>query len=532
MHYAIIQIIGGYVEMKQKILSALLVATMSTTLLLSGCGSNESKTAESEESTAKSELVIPVATDISSFYTVGLDDTSNEIISPAFDNLFTVVDGETIDYKLAESCELSEDGKTYTVKLHEGVTWSDGEALDADDIVFSMVTADQYGYYPYFAATEITVEKVDDYTVTITLAEPNNSFMQRIGTCKPMPSHLYEGVEGDEIFSCEGAMSGVGSGPYKLVEWNQGESIIYEARDDYYGEEPSIKRVVFKVMPDASAQELAFKNGEVNMIRVSTKDQLETYKGDEDYTVFNIPENRVNMLVVNASSKKITSLEAKQAIFAAIDTQEICDQVYGSDELAKPAGGMYSEGTQYFDHTLSNYTYDLEEAKTLADKSGLTGETLTLMYFSDRENMENYAMVIQQQLKEIGIKVELVGTELNTGMTEFQMGTDKYDLVLNGWDGMQGSPGAQWAFYSTGSGEAFYGFSENSLKLLKQAMVASTDDEMTECYSEFQKSCMEDYWAYPLVETNYVMATQKGYKGLDTVPIVPVFADWTKLSIE
>lgn len=298
-------------------LSVICMLSMLAAMVLTGCSGQSSSQGDSTEADNEEEktMIIPVMGDISSFYSIGTDDMTGEMISPAFDNLFTVVDADTVNYHLAESCTVSDDGCVYTIKIREGATFSDGEPVTADDVVFSMSAdqADVYGYYTYFAGSALTVEKVDDYTVTLTIEKPNNSFFQRIGTCRVMPAHLYEGVSGEELMSCEGAMSGVGCGPYKMTEWKQGESITYEKRDDYYGDEPDIDKIVFKVMPDASAQELAFQNGEISMMRLTTKEQLEEYSADDAYTVFSMPEERVNFLTVNASWK-VTSQEAREAI--------------------------------------------------------------------------------------------------------------------------------------------------------------------------------------------------------------------------
>lgn len=526
-------------EMKKtkKWISVISVLSMLIMLLLTGCGgSNNDKSNKSNggkgNAAEEKTMVIPVMNDISSFYTVGTDDLSSQVISPGFDNLFTVAGNGEINYYLAESCTLSDDGCVYTVKLREDATFSDGEPVTADDLVFSMSSdqADFMQYYPYFACSGVTVKKIDDLTVSISIEKPNNGFIQRIGTCRVMPSHLYDGAAGEEVMACEGAMSGVGCGPYKMTEWKKGESITYEKRDNYYGNQPDIDKIVFKVMPDASAQELAFKNGEISMLRLSSKEQLEEYSADEAYTVFNFPEQRVNFLTVNASSKIITSAESRQAIIAGVNPQEIVDQVYGSDELAKVAGGMYVNATEYFDTSMENYTYDQELAKKLVKESGLDGQKLTLLYFTDRENMEKYAMVIQQQLKAIGVECEIVGEDIMSAGVKWQSGTDEYDLVLNGWDNMQGNPGFEWAYYSDGSADAFYCFSEDTLNAIKTAISATEDEQITEEWQKAQKSFYEDYWAYPLIETNYVLAAQKGFEGLDANEIVPVFDDWTAIT--
>lgn len=523
--------------MVRRKIAYLCVLTMTVLVLLAGCGNADNSEKDNSEGNRKESeektMIIPIMNDISGFYTVGLDDLTNQVISPAFDNLFTVAGNGEINYHLAESCTLSEDGCVYTIKLKEGASFSDGEAVTAEDVVFSMSTdkADFMNYYPYFACSSIIVEAVDDLTVTVTIEKPNNGFMQRIGTCRVMPSHLYEGVTGEEVVSCEGSMAGVGCGPYKMAEWKKGESITYEKRDDYYGNEPDIDKIVFKVMPDQSAQELAFKNGEINMLRLTTNEQFEEYSADDMYSVFNFPEQRVNFLTINASSKNITSLEARQAIISAVNPQEIVDQVYGSEELAKAAGGVYVDATEYFDTSMENYTYDLEKAKKLAESAGLADRKLTLLYFTDRENMENYAMVIQQQLKAIGIECELVGEDIMSAGVKWQTGTDEYDLVLNGWDNMQGNPGFEWAFYSDGSASAYYCFSEDTLNAVKTAVAATEADKIEQGWQKVQQSFYDDYWAYPLIETNYVLVTQKGFDGLDANAVVPVFDDWTAITL-
>ena len=146
--------------------------------------------------------------------------------------------------------------------------------------------------------------------------------------------------------------------------------------------------------------------------------------------------------------------------------------------------------------------------------------------------MKEYAMVIQEQLKNAGINCEIVGEEVNSGAVEWQTGTDKYDLVLNGWDNMQGNPGFEWAIYANGSAASYLDFSKSTLEKLTTAITATSKSDIEAGYQAFQKSAYDDYWAYPLVETNYVMVTQKGYKGLDTNAIVPIFDDWTAITCE
>ena len=236
--------------MKKKVLSLFLVLILTAGLLLAGCSGKETEEggAENTKATESDTVIIPVLSEISSFYTIGTGDLTGDILCANFDTLWTVKDAETVDYYVAKDCAVSEDGMEYTVMLNEGIKWHDGEELTADDLVFTITEADFMGYLPYFAGGPVTAEKVDDYTVKITLENPSNGFFQRLGTIRVMPEHCYKGVAAEELMTCEAAMQGIGMGPYKLVEWNQGESLVFEKNEEYYRGEVPYEKIVFRIM--------------------------------------------------------------------------------------------------------------------------------------------------------------------------------------------------------------------------------------------------------------------------------------------
>lgn len=505
--------------MKKRLLNVLLACALTAGLTLAGCGSSSDTTQKTDSGNAEEAdndtVVIPVFSEISSFYTIGSGDLTGDILSANFDDLWIVKDEKTVDYYVAKGCDISEDGLTYTVTLNEGIKWHDGENLTADDLVYTINDMDWMGYLPYFAGGPVVAEKVDDYTVSVKLEKPSNGFFQRLGTVRVMPKHLYEGVSTEEMMTCDAAMGGIGMGPYKLVEWNQGESLVFERFDDYYRGTPAYKKVIFKVMPDESAQQLAFDKGEINVLRINNKTNLDKYSADESANILELRENRISFLVTNPSSTRLTTKEQKEALFAAINQEEIINQVWGDSALATEAAYMAVDSTKYMDSTLKNYDYDLEKAKELVQSSGLSDVTLKLYYSVDRIGMEDTAMVLEQQFKAAGINVELVGTEAVTWATDWQMGSDEIDILLNGWDSMQGDPGFEWAIYGDGSAMHYMAFSEDTVQLIDKANTSLTEDDLTANWQAFQKSAYEDYWAKPLFETNYVLAIKKGLSTFD-----------------
>ena len=120
--------------------------------------------------------------------------------------------------------------------------------------------------------------------MAITLQEPFSAFESEFGRIQIFPEHVFDGntTIKDDI---ENLNKSIGSGPFKLKEYNEGDSIVYERYDDYYRGKPSLDQVVIKLMPDQSAQEAALQNGEISMMRVTNQTKLEKYSSDDNYTV-------------------------------------------------------------------------------------------------------------------------------------------------------------------------------------------------------------------------------------------------------
>ena len=254
--------------MKKKIISALLCVAMVATVAV-GCGkSSDSKSTDSASSSDSSSLVMPVSATVTSLN--GDLETMAEgafQLAPYQDKLYYVDQDETRWY-LADSCEVSEDGLEYTLKLKDNLKWHDGEQITADDVIFTFNcnqnTDNGAGYtnVVFVGDKEVKAEKVDDLTVKFTLPEVSASYYELLGKLILIPEHAFDG--NTDIKSADANLTDIGSGPYKLVEFKDGESLTFEKFEDYYGDEPQIDQITFKVIPDASSQEVAFKNGEIN----------------------------------------------------------------------------------------------------------------------------------------------------------------------------------------------------------------------------------------------------------------------------
>ncbi len=532
--------------MKKRLVSLLLCLGMVSALAV-GCGNSDGGEkaedgTESTGSTASTEsndangntLTIPVSATVTSLNPL-LDSMAEGKLqlSPFSDELYYVDDDET-RYYLAESCEVSEDGLTYTLKLKDNLKWHDGEPITADDVIFTADcnadTDNGAGFTNVVFAGEepVKYEKVDDLTVSFTIPNPSASYMEVLGKLQIIPAHAFD--NNTDIVSSEVNLTDIGSGPYKLAEFNDGESLVLEKFDEYYGDAPQIDRVVFRVISDPSAQEVAFKNGEINYLLVSSDASAEEFKTVDGAELHQLAEGRVKYLVWNKYCSTWENRDAVKAVFLALNQDEIVAGAYG-ESMGVPANTIFSSQNLFHDDSIKGYEQDLEEAKKLAESSGLAGKTIKLHYNTDRGFMEDTALMIQQQLKEIDVTVELEGIDANGFFDVVFTDQDDYELYLNEY-AATGDPDSVVAGMFDGTWGNNVDTSEEILDLFKQGRATNDMDERAKIYSELQQKAKDEYLVYPIAYPSYCFVTTSNLKGAEEYTTTPVFEDYTKLYFE
>jgi peptide/nickel transport system substrate-binding protein len=397
---------------------------------------------------------------------------------------------------------------------------------------------DEYLTNVSYNGKPISAEKVDDLTLNITLQEPNSAFETEFGRLQPLPKHVFKGTNVSE--QTEAANKGIGSGPFKVKEYKEGESITYERYDDYYRGKASLDQVIIKIMPDQSAQEAALQSGELSVMRVTSQTKLDKYKKDDNYTVYNIPEGRLNYLAFNYQSEIMKNADARKAICLALNDDEIVEGAYGSEELAKPAKNFCSPENLYYNDEMKGYQQNIEEAKKLAKSSGLSGKTLHYIYFQQRPNMKETAQIVQQQLKKIDVNLEIEGMDgsaffphlfaawISGGFKE----DTSWDIASNGMDQMNADPATKMAGWTGDLVEKGFYVSPETKEAWKTASQSLTTEDRDKNFKALQEQMNEDYSFYPMANTNYVMVARKEFKGLDAIKRVPIFEDYTKITME
>lgn len=544
--------------MRKKTLSALL-CTVAAMAVLTGCGGDKKETAaapaegnttaavteaaktEAETTAAvqteaggEKNLVMPSASCVANLNPLLEGYKEAAMLNPIYDPLY-VIDVNETRYYLADSYEVSEDGMQITVKLKEGLKWHDGEAITADDMIFTMDVCSDTNNGA--GGTNIVIlndqpvkyEKVDDLTVKVTLPMASASYADLLGGLTLIPEHVFEGNP-SVVSAGEANMKGIGSGPYKVTEFKQDEYLLLEKYEDYYMGAPSIDKVTFRIISDLSAQEVALMNGEVNFMELANAPAVAKYEADPNFTVVKYPEGRVNYLAVNKFCETVQDPKVVEAVFAALNRDEIIAGAYG-DGMAESANSIFSNVNTFYDPSVEGYAQDVEKAKQLVKETGLDSKTLTLYFNSERVYMKESAQIIQQQLKNVGINLEVIPLE-SAGFFEKVFGTDgDYEFYLNGY-GAVGDPDQVVAGMYDGTWGVNLAVSDEVSQLWKDARTVYTPEERAAIYKQIQIQTRDELTCYPIAYPNYVFVTTSNIKGADTIKRTPVFEDYTKLTME
>lgn len=243
-------------------------------VVISGCGG----------SATSGEKVLTYA---SPDYTTinSLLNTHDELPDIIFSGLMTYdAKGQPIP-DLAEKYEFDETSLTYTFHLHDGVKWHDGQPFTAQDVKFTLDTLKNNKDLEasitdnYKEIESVTVP--DDKTVVIKLSKPNAAMLNYL-TIGILPKHL---LEGKDIMTDAFNQHPIGTGRYKFVSWDKGQSITVAKNDDFYGKKPKIDKIIFKIIPDENAKAAQVKSGGVDLAWLNAAN-AKTFRDNKDFTVY------------------------------------------------------------------------------------------------------------------------------------------------------------------------------------------------------------------------------------------------------
>ena len=344
--------------------------------------------------------------------------------------------------------EISDDGLVYTIKLNEGIKFHDGTDFNAAAVKASIerqLEPNRNSDMPYasFVFGEEaagngveTVEAVDDYTVKITMRAASAPFVKNLAMAlaSPIvaPSAIEAATDGQAI------TNPVGTGPYKFVDWTKGASVTLVANEDYWGEAPKTKNLVFKIIAEGNTRLTSLINGECDIISSvdpASADQIV----DNGFELFSEDGMTINYMAFNTETGKCTDQEVRKAVAQAINVEEMVKSIYG--DYATVANSVMPTWMAPYTKDVKQTAYDPEAAKkTLADKgiTSLQCITYTTARPYNQKGGQDLANMIQGYLSAVGVELSITQYDWTTYKTKVQ--TDPYDICFYGWTGDNGDP--------------------------------------------------------------------------------------------
>lgn len=445
---------------------------------------------------------------------------------------------------LAQSWEVSDDGRVYTFHLLRGVKWHDGEPFTSADVLYT-VMGSREGYMVhsrYLPAIDSLVESYqapDDYTFVFKLKRPFAPFLtllaeDRFGP-RIVPRHIYEGTD---VKKNQANWAPIGTGPFKFKEWVRGDHIELVRNDDYFKKGlPYIDRQIIRFMPDENARMLALEKGEVDflyfyLVPYSAVPELrknpDIVISEEGATA----HGQVQMWIFNLLEPPFDKLEARQAVAYALDKQKINSTVYFG--LARPAYSINGKDNPFFNEDVvekyetGSQDRDIERANQLLDQAGYSrGQDgvrfkTTLLYMSGRPYAGKVGEVAREDLRKVGIELDMLPIDRPTFIErifsrwDFDVSSQQFSAGPHPYAGIPRY--IKWSQHKAGVYPSnAMGYNNPRVEsLFEQSTRVKTEEEQAQIWAEVQKTISEDLPVLPIVEMPYTNAWRAEWR--DVMP--------------
>ena len=456
--------------------------------------------------------------------TMDVAKTTDDYLIPmnVFDRLFEtrpVSGASEVVKSLVTDYSVSGDGLTYSFTLREGVVFSNGSALTASDVQFSFerllkeakenteIPLEILGGEAVMNGEADSLEGfsiTDDTHFSVTLTAPNAGFPAEL-TAPAMSIVDAETMANAPEFGSE-PKDTIGSGPYIVTEWISNDHYTLVYNEKYWGNEPSVKKLVVQVIPDASTQDLKFRNGELDIIDLKVLDAAivaATYKTNPESRIVSTPKVGITYLLMNENNQYLKDVKVRKAIGMAIDRNIIIQSILMGD--AQPENGVIPTGVWAHNDALEGFTYDPDGAKALLQEAGYAEGEIHFELSLDTDASDDSTRLvydfISDSLKKIGIIATVTNYDHSSWLALRSSG--KMDSFVARW-GMDYNDPANIMYTFFGSAENTKGrslnYADGSVIGRVSAARAIVDDaeRMAEYQALEKKLILEDAAWIPL----------------------------------
>lgn len=310
---------------------------------------------------------------------------------------------------LATSWESNADGTVWTFNLREGVTFHDGEPMNADAVVKSLDAARERGGASFIWWMVESIEAVDDLTVQFNLSAsaPVELIASSLYGAWIVSPKALEAAAADEDYWANGIEAG--TGPYLIESYVPDQEIVFQKYENYWGgwEDDQFDTILVQIIPEALTQQQLLESGSVDLATSLPRDNYATFQGNPDYTYFEEPSFFNYVGFFNTLRPPLDDAKVRQALSYAIPYDDIIQ--IGVKGLGTQSRGPVPAGVWPWSPDVNQYTYDLDRAKELLTEAGYEGGgfSLRLTYAAENATHEAYAPLIKDSFAELGVDVTI-----------------------------------------------------------------------------------------------------------------------------
>lgn len=430
--------------MRKRLLSALLAGVLAASML-TGCGgagstaSGQTETAEESSGSGEASQDSAAASGGTVIMARGSDSESLDPVMTASNVDIWILnmvveglvgssdDGKEIIPAVSDSWEMSEDGLTYTFHIRDGITFSTGDPVTADDIVYSLTRAKEAdGPWAGMLDMMESIEDGGDGTVIAHLTDPSPAFLSTIAMfyCGIMPKAYCEEAGEEGI-----AEKPVGTGPFVLTSWERGEKMVFQKNPNYWEEgSPKVDEIDLTVVADDSTRIMQLESGQIDIAADMPYSRVAELQAMDSLNVDLFDSTDVKFILLNCQNEATGDKRVRQALELATDKQAINDAVYyGNGTLAET---YLAPSLPYSDQDIPAKGVDTDKAKELLAQAGYPdGLSLTVQVGNGDSEVLQTATLLQQQWKEIGVTLDIQQIDKATARQNWKDGN--YDVFIS-----------------------------------------------------------------------------------------------------
>lgn len=409
--------------------------------LVSGCKTSDSNS--TADSGKGKELIVAYPSQPPSLDThTNTTTATSNLAKNIFETLVTMDSNYVVQPMLADSWEIKEDGRVIEFKLREGVKFHNGEPMTAKDVVASMNRWLENSSSAAETFDEASFSEIDEHTVKLEMSKPTSTALVVLAysggeLASIMPASVIENIEGDKLTEY------IGTGPFKFESWKQDQQIHLKKYEEYASrEEPAdglagkkealVDDLYFKFVADSSTRLAGIQSGEYDVAHSIPYDSTDQLKNNKNIKLYSSPNTILN-IYFNKKKGLFANQAARDALAAGIDKEAILKASFGDPENYEKTHHMmmyHQEGQWNSDVGKDEYNiHDVNKAKELFKEAGYNGEKITIMATRDYEFVYSSAVVLQEQLKQMGIDTDIEVYDWPT-FVDKRENPENYDITI------------------------------------------------------------------------------------------------------